>query len=128
MSSIVIDTSSFIAFLRGEDKETLPALLLSRHVILSAVVKLELLAGVRRSEVTLLEDLLGGLPQLPELPPVEHCKKLLKIARGRGLFGGLTDIMILADCERTKSVLFTLDKKLLKLSQELKIQRLEIDK
>ena len=118
---VLVDTSSFIAFLRGDDLETLPPLILSGWVVLSSVVKLELLAGVRRSEVPTLEDLLSGLTGLETLPPVEHCTRLLSRARGRGLLGGLPDLMILADCERASARLLTLDGKLRKLATELRI-------
>ncbi len=121
MSSLLVDTSCFIAFLRGRDRETLPPLILSGHVVLSAVVKLELLAGVRKDEALILEELLSGLHELSDFPPIEHCQRLLTLARGRGLLGGIPDLMILADCERTKSTLLSADRKLLKLAKELRI-------
>ena len=121
MSSLLVDTSCFIAFLRGQDRETLPPLILSGHVVLSAVVKLELLAGVRKDEALILEELLSGLRELSDFPPIEHCQRLLTLARGRGLLGGIPDLMILADCERTNSKLLSVDRKLLKLAKELKI-------
>ena len=127
MSSIIVDTSFFIDFLRGKDLESLPPLIIAGQITLSAVVKLELLAGVRKSEMTLLEDLLTGLNQLSDLPPIPLCQKMLSLARGRGILGGIPDLMILADCERTNSTLLTLDRKLIKLAQQLKIKIWEIE-
>ena len=121
MSSILVDTSRFVDFLRGVDSHSLPPLILSGRVILSAVVKLELLAGVRKSESKALESLLSGLVQIETFAPVAQCQRLLVRARGSGLLGGLPDLMILADCERTQSALFSSDGKLIKLAQALKI-------
>lgn len=121
MTSVLVDTSSLIEFLRGDDLETVPALILSGNVILSAIVKLELLAGVRKSELDQLDELLSGLTQLDECPPIGLSRKLLSQARGRGLLGGILDLMILADCLRTGSRLLSSDAKLVKLAHELKI-------
>ena len=114
MSSIIVDTSVFIDFLRGHDLESLPPLILSGRITLSAIVKLELLAGALKSESNLLEDLLSGLNKIPSLPTVPECQSILSRARGRGLLTGVPDLMILADCERTQSALLTLDGKLFK--------------
>ncbi len=122
MTSVVVDTSSFIEFLRGNDHETLPSLILARKVILSSVVKLELLAGVRRQEASQLEELLSGLTQFNDFPAVTICQSLLTRARGRGLLGGLPDIMILADCHRSGALLMTSDAKLTALARELKFK------
>lgn len=122
MTSILIDTSCFIEFLRGEDSETVPALILAGKVILSSVVKLELLAEVRKSELLTLDELLSGLAQLEDFPPVDLTQKLLTRARGRGSFGGISDLMILSDCARTGSHLLSSDTKMVKLAQELKIK------
>ena len=122
MKNIVVDTSCFIAFLRGDDRTTLPPLILSGAVVLSSVVKLELLAGVRRAERAVLQELLAGLQELRDFPPVELCLKLLNLARGRGLLGGIPDLMIMADCERSHSALFTRDAKLAKLANEVRIE------
>lgn len=104
----------------------LAPLILAGHVVLSAVVKLELLAGVRKNEARTLEDLLSGLRGPGDFPSTESCNALLKRARGRGLLGGIPDLMILADCKRTGSSLMSLDAKLLKLANELKVPTLAV--
>lgn len=122
---ILIDTSVFIDFLRGNDSESVPALILAGRVILSSVVRLELLAGVRRREASQLTELLSGMAQLEDFPPTPICQSLLTRARGRGLLGGLPDIMILADCSRSGAHLMTTDTKLVALARELRIKLYE---
>ena len=127
MSAVLVDTSCFIEFLRGNDHETLPALILSGRVILSAVVRIELLAGVRKSEHAELDELLAGLAQLKDFPPVQNCQTILTRARGRGLLGGIPDLIILADCERSGARLLSSDSKLVKLAKELKFRVLDLN-
>jgi predicted nucleic acid-binding protein len=127
VTAVLVDTSSFIAFLRGNDREAVPALILAGKVILSSVVKLELLAGVRRHEAGQLRELLSGLALLDDFPPPAICESLLARARGRGLLGGLPDLMILADCYRSGARLMTSDTKLKALARELEFKIHEMD-
>ena len=120
--NVLVDSSVFIEFLRGRGDGTLEILLLNNQVLLSQVARLELVAGSRRKEDQVLEKLLSGMRQIPEFPPAMLVQELLMRARGRGLLGGFPDLMLLADAKREKAPLYTLDRKLSRLAEELKIK------
>ena len=118
---VVVDTSVLINYLRGDSLPEFEALVLNGEVLLSKVVKLELLSGVRKKEVKSLEILFEGLVELADFASSTLCEKLLNRARGRGLFGGLPDLMILADAVQNQARLFTHDEKQRALAVELRV-------
>ena len=69
-----------------------------------------------------MEKLFSGLRLIPEFPPARLVQELLIRARGRGLLGGFPDLMLLADAQREKAPLYTLDRKLARLATELKVK------
>ena len=121
---VLVDTSVFIDYLRGDTDNTLAVLTLRNQVLLSPIVRLELLSGVSKKELPALEKLCGALRQLELFATPEECEKLLKRAKGTGLLGGIPDLLILADALRHKVALFTYDKKMEKLAKYLGIKTL----
>ena len=122
MSNLVlVDTSVFVDYLRGSSDDTLSVLILNNQVLLSPVVRLELLSGVRKAEVPQLEKLLNVLVPIESFAIPKICEKLLFKAKGSGLLGGLPDLLILAEALAAKATLFSCDKKLVKLADKLKL-------
>ena len=123
MSNLVlVDTSVFVSFLRGEGDDALSVLILNNQVLLSAVVRLELLAGVDKFQMRILANLFDSLHASDAFASVSDCEGLLRKARGSGLYGGLADLLILSDAKQFDAALFTSDLKLRKLAQKLKVK------
>ncbi|MCO6431596.1 MAG: PIN domain-containing protein [Deltaproteobacteria bacterium] len=116
---VVVDTSVFIEYLRGDADDTLSVLTLKNKVLLSPVVRLELLAGVRKKELHSVIKLCNALRPIEQFASVEECEKLLERARGSGLFGGIPDLLIIADAIRHRAHLFSYDEKMRSLGKRL---------
>lgn len=120
MSGLVVaDTSVFIDYLRGEADDTLSVLILKNRVLLSPVVRLELLAGVRKKELKSIEKLCNALRPIKQFASPADCEKLLNRARGSGLFGGIPDLLIIADAINHNAHLFSCDEKMNALAKKL---------
>ena len=119
---VLVDTSVFISYLRGEGEDTLSVLILNNQVLLSAVVRLELLAGVDKFQLRILAKLFDSLHNADTFAPTADCETLLRKVRGSGLYGGLPDLMILADAIRFNAMLHTTDLRLERLAQKLKVR------
>lgn len=119
---VVVDTSVFIQYLRGDCDDTLAILTLKNLVLLSPIVRLELLAGVKKSEVKALNKLFIALRQIESFAPVSDCDTLLNRARGSGLLGGIPDLLIIADALRSNAYLFTYDQKMKLLAKKLGVK------
>ncbi len=50
------------------------------------------------------------------------CESILHKAKGSGLLGGLPDLLIIADAVFNKATLYTGDKKMVKLAENLKVE------
>jgi len=100
---IIVDTSIFIDFLRADsfsNKERaslFDQLIIDDRIILSEVVKLELLMGVRKAERFALARMLGFLRKRGSFPTSKKCEELLGLAKNKGLTLGIPDLMILAE-------------------------------
>lgn len=116
---VVVDTSVFIKYLRGDGDDTLSVLTLKNRVLLSPVVRLELLAGVRKKELKSIEKLCNALRPVQQFSSPADCEKLLNRARGSGLVGGIPDLLIIADAIRHKAHLFSYDEKMNSLGKKL---------
>ena len=117
IKKVVVDTSSFIEYFRYGKEEYIPALALSDSIIVSNIVRLELLKGTKRSDRKVLLKFLDGLIQLEELPPAKLCESLLLKLHSRGLSLGIADLITLADTVRSKSLLLTSDRELEKAAK-----------
>ncbi len=116
---VVVDTSVFIKYLRGDADDTLSVLTLKNRVLLSPVVRLELLAAVRKTELKSMKKLCDALRPIENFATPAECEKLLSLARGSGLFGGIPDLLIIADALRYKAHLFSYDEKMKLLGKKL---------
>ncbi len=119
---VLVDTSIFVDYLRGGADDTLSVLILNNQVLLSPVVRLELLSGVRRKEFAQLERLLNVLIPIDSFVTPKFCEKILQKAKGSGLLGGLPDLLILADVVSHNATLFSGDMKMIKLAEKLRIR------
>lgn len=123
MSNLVlVDTSVFIEYLRNGSEDTLAILILNNRVLLSPVVRLELFAGVRKTEFKIIEKLCNALRPIDAFAPLSDCERLLSRARGTGLLGGIPDLLIIADAWRNRAVLFSYDMKMRKLAEKLGVR------
>ncbi len=106
---VLIDTCAFVEYLRDGKNEVVPTLVAHGSSILSKVVRLELLKGVRRSDRTTLTRLFEGVTQIPDFPSPEQVEKNLFTLHGRGLNLGIADLLILSDALRCRAALLTTD-------------------
>jgi predicted nucleic acid-binding protein len=121
---VIVDTSVFVDYLRGNANDALTVITLNNQVLLSAVVRLELLTGVRKTELKALTTLFNGLRQIDSFAPPADCTRLLIRARGTGFLGGVPDLLILADVARFKGLLFTHDQGMKLLAKKLGLRLL----
>ena len=122
---VVVDTSIFIEYLRGTSDDILAVLTLNNKVLLSPIVRLELLAGVRKTELKVIEKLCNALRPIDSFSSPKECEKLLNRARGSGLLGGIPDLLILTDVLRHDALLFSYDAKMKKLAEKLGLRLLK---
>lgn len=123
---VVVDTSVFIDYLRGDSDDTFSVLTLKNRVLLSPVVRLELLAGVHKKELKTVEKLCNALRPIEKFASPLECEKLLNRARGSGLFGGIPDLLIIADTIKHRAHLFTYDKKMNSLAKKLGAKTIKV--
>lgn len=116
---VVVDTSVFIDYFRGDADDSLAVLTLKNRVLLSPIVRLELMAGVRKKELPVVQKFCNALRQIESFPPPTDCEGLLHQARGSGYFGGISDLLIIADAIRHQALLLTYDSKMKKLAKKL---------
>lgn len=109
----LVDSSVWIEFFRGRDasvRRRLDQLLENDQVVLSAFVRLELLAGVRSTEVPKMQRLLDALPALPvDNSQFSWCEDRLKEGRARGVRFGTLDLLIAAQASLSDCGLWSLD-------------------
>ncbi len=116
---VVVDTSVFIEYLRGSSDDSLAVLILKNCVLLSPIVRLEILAGVKKAEASTVERLCNSLRPIETFAAPAECESLLKRAKGSGLLGGISDLLIIADALRHDAALFSYDEKMTKLARKL---------
>ncbi len=115
-AKVLVDTSVFVNFFRGRQEPKFEALLNNNQILLSQFVKLELLQGVKKSEIKLLEDVLGGLEVIDVLPSLlMDAEMLLKKIKSVGLFLGVVDLLIAAEVNLLGVNIFSHDKVFSKL-------------
>lgn len=118
MKRVLVDTSVFIDFLRGQPARNFEQLLHSNCVLLCPYVRLELIQGVRQSETPLLMRLLGGIPQVPHRPEILGlAESLILSLKGSGLNVGLVDVLIAAQAMYVRASILSSDRVFQKLSK-----------
>jgi predicted nucleic acid-binding protein len=107
---VVVDTSVFVEFFRGRQVPRFEALLRANAVVLSPFVRLELLMGVRKRDARTLEQVLGGIPLIPNQPEwFAVAETFLGHLKGSGLSVGLVDLAIAAEASLLRSRVLSLD-------------------
>lgn len=108
-----MDTSVWIEFFRGRNasiRSRLDRLLDQDHVVLSDFVRLELLTGVRVTEVPRLRRLLDALSALPSEPALfTWGESRLAEGRARGVRFGTLDLLFAAQAHQHSCELWSLD-------------------
>lgn len=112
MQRVLVDTSSFVDYFREAKESVIPLLAMKDAIILSRVVRIELLKGTARRDRRLLLNFLDGLFPLEDFPSADSVEELLLQLQGKGLNLGFADLLILADAARSRSRLLTADKSL----------------
>jgi hypothetical protein len=90
-------------------------------IILSKVVRLELLKGTGRRDRRILLNFLDGLIQCEEFPSAIQVEKLLVELHGKGFSLGIADLLILSDARFGKCHLMTADKVLVQAASAVKV-------
>ena len=119
MPQILVDTSVWIDHLRDKD-EQLIGLLKQNQVLMHSMVRGELACGYLHNRVQIL-DLLNNLPKIPEASHDEalYCLEMHELM-GKGI--GFIDLHLLASTLLAKNaLLWTRDRRLLKLAQFLSV-------
>jgi predicted nucleic acid-binding protein len=110
MRRVVVDTSIFIDFLRGAPTPRLEELLRENSALLSPLVRLELIRGMRLDEGRFIGDLLKGSPQVPHLPGLfTTAEALLEKLKRRGLTVGLIDLLLAAQARLLRCDIYSSD-------------------
>ncbi len=110
---VLVDTSAWIAALRGDDPQVLKAvdrLLAQDRALFCQVVEMELLHGMRPKESHRLLSLFGALPFLElDRQDWQAAGKLLNDLRSKGKNIPATDALIAVLCLRHGVLLLSLD-------------------
>ncbi len=111
---ILVDTSVWIEFFRGRDASVVNQLadLLERdEVVMSEFVRIELLAGVRITEIARMERLFLALPNAAPASPrlFEWIQDNLRQGRARGVRFSALDLVIAAQAALSDCQLWSLD-------------------
>jgi predicted nucleic acid-binding protein len=116
---VIVDTSVFVRHFRGGDDSQFKELLLNDQILLSSFVRLELLQGVRKTELRHLTHVLGGLE--PLLPAGEtlfiEAEKMLHRLKSSGLVVGIVDLLLAAEANQQKCPIYSLDRIFEKLAK-----------
>ena len=120
-TQVLVDTCSFIDYFRGAEGSSLGFLASQDAILLSKVVRMELLKGARRQDRKTLLNLFDGYRQLSDFPPADLAERILLRLHGRGLNLGFADLLILSDAVRSKSGLLTSDGALASAARALKV-------
>lgn len=119
---VLVDTSSFIEYLRYGNDNLIPALALNDSIVLSNIVRLELLKGASKGDRKKLLNFLEGLLSIKNFPSTETCQKLLYKLQDKGLSLGIADLLILADAFENKCALLTNDGQLKKAARLVSVK------
>ena len=120
-TQVLVDTCSFIDYFRGAEDSPIAYLASRDTILLSKVVRMELLKGTRRQDRKALLNLFDGFKQLSDFPPADFAEQILLRLHGRGFNLGFADLLILTDVVRSKSGLLTSDRALANAARALKV-------
>lgn len=107
---VLVDTTIFINHFRGYVDPVFEQVLTGGQIYLSRYVRIELLQGVRKTELSTLEYFLAGLKPLPKSTDVfDEAERILSKARAKGLTFGAVDLLIAAESNIHRCPLYSLD-------------------
>lgn len=110
-SRVIVDTSVFISFFRGKAVRDFDNLILGNNIVLSPFVRLELLQGIRKTELSSLEYVLESLETIPFSDDTyTETEILLNEIKGRGYQLGLIDLFIAAESRLYNIPVYSFDK------------------
>jgi predicted nucleic acid-binding protein len=118
---VLVDTCSFIDYFRGDENNPVAYLASQDRIVLSKVVRMELLKGSRKQDRKALYNLFEGFKQLAEFPQAELAEETLLQLHGRGFNLGFADLLILTDAIRNRIGLLTSDAALASAARALKV-------
>lgn len=120
---ILVDTSVFIDFFRSVQVHELESLILSQRVILSSLVRLELLQGVRKNEMSRLAYFLEGLSlATPTLTTFNYAENLLTQVKSKGLTLGIVDLLLAAQAVELNCPLYSEDKVFIQITRNTSLR------
>ncbi len=107
---VLVDTCVFIDFLRGKPLPEFEKLVKEGLVLLSPIVRLELLQGARSQETQKLIRTLAGFPEAAlNEETLQIATDLLTPLKPKGLTVGIPDLIIAAQAIQSKCRLYTFD-------------------
>lgn len=117
-TKVLVDTSVFIDFFRGHPPEGFEQLLVQNRILLSRFVRIELLQGVRDSELRQLNYVLGGLEIIPHHPDLfGRVETMIFDLKKSHLVAGVVDLLLAAEAFLMGCPVFSKDKVFGKLRQ-----------
>jgi len=112
---VLVDTCVFIDFLRGKLLPDFVELVKNGKILLSPIIKLELLQGVRTHEAVTLNRTLRGFTELEiNVETMRVSEKLLVPLKSKGITLGIPDLLIAAQAIQNNVEFYTTDHLLLK--------------
>jgi predicted nucleic acid-binding protein len=118
---VLVDTCSFIDYFKKGEDNLIPVLASKDAILLSKIVRLELLKGTKQTDRHLLINFFEGLNVLTDFPDPHLTEKYMLELHGRGFNLGIADLLILSDTIISKASLLTSDKELVKAARFMKI-------
>ena len=107
---VLVDTSIFIAHFRGKKISEFNEVLINEQIFLSRFVRLELLQGVRKSEVKDLTRVLSGLRTLEPTENVYiEAERILGKSKGLGISMGIVDLLLCAQANLERCPIYSFD-------------------
>ena len=118
---ILVDTSVWIQFFRGKDKNLageLESLLESDTVILAAPVRIEILSGCSKTNLLQLRRLLSALPLFfPGIATWQRMDVWIEQAVSAGQQFGVGDLLIASIAVDQKSLVWSLDSDFIRMKE-----------
>lgn len=119
MSFVLVDTSVFVNFFRGREVHAFKELLLNNQILLSHLVRLELLQGVRKNEIKHIEFVLEGLQLIPmQAALFEEAEKILLKVKNKGWQIGIVDLLLAAEANLMNASIYSEDNIFRKLADQ----------
>ncbi len=116
---VLADTRIFIDFLRGKKLLAFEGLVSKGEVLLSPIVRLELMQGAKISETQKLMRTLSGFPEaILDQKTLQIASELLMPLKGKGLTVGIPDLLIAAQSIQYQCKLYTNDQFLIKVQKK----------